>query len=130
MIRLLIAALVTPLFTFKIEKLLDDPPPSTVTRLVSVAPPPVVGPVIVVFEGMFRVPLVSVMVCAVANAVGLNVMLPEPAEAALASEARSEPAPESFVFSTTRLGIETEIAPVVPVMLDATVSVAVIVWLP
>ncbi len=121
------AVAVAPLATVKtVEALL----PSTVTRLVNEAPLPVVAPVIVVFDGMFSVPLVSVIVCAVANAVGSNVMFPEPSLAALASAARNEPTPESFVFTTTKLGMLTEIFPDVPVRLTVTVSVVVIVWLP
>jgi hypothetical protein len=47
------------------------PPPLSVTRFVSAAPLPEVYPRIVVFDGMFSVPLLpSVMVCAVANVAG------------------------------------------------------------
>ncbi len=58
MIKLSISAF-TPLGTVKS---ITEPLPSTVTRLVSVAPLPVVGPEIVVFVGMTSVPLVRVMV--------------------------------------------------------------------
>ena len=58
MIRLAMDAPVTPELTVKTEKLLPGPPPLTVTRLVGVAALPVVGPVIVVFDGMFS-PLVN-----------------------------------------------------------------------
>ena len=62
----------------KTGELFDDPPPSIVTRLVSEAPLPVVGPRMVVFDGMFKVPLASVMVVADANFVESKVMLAEP----------------------------------------------------
>ena len=60
------------------------------------APLPVVAPVIVVVDGMFSVlPLVSVMVCAVAKTVASKVMVPPP-DAAAASASRSvhDPLPE------------------------------------
>ena len=43
-VRLLIAAPVVPEFTVRTEKLLDEPPPETVTKFWSVAPLPVVSP--------------------------------------------------------------------------------------
>ena len=97
------------MFTVNIEKLLDAPPPFTVTRFLSVAPLPDVGPVMVVFDGMFRVPLVRLIVCGVANMVGSNVMFAEPSAAAIASAARSVPGPLSAVVVTTMPGIDTVI---------------------
>ena len=104
MIRLLIEALVTPLATLNTEKLLLDPPPLTVTRLVSVVPLPLVAPVMVVLEGTLN-ELASVIVCGVANTVGSKVTFPAPKSAALVRASRSVPWPLSAVEVTTKSGI-------------------------
>ena len=56
MLRLAMAAPVTPELRVNTEKLLEEPPPATVTRFVSVAPLPEVAPAMLVFDGMIRVP--------------------------------------------------------------------------
>ncbi len=67
--------------------------PLTVTRLVSVAPLPLVRPWMMVLEGTFSVPLVRVMVAPDPNAEEAKVMLAPPALAAAASASRSVQVP-------------------------------------
>ena len=105
-VRLVITSLIADEVTVKIGALIV--PPLTVTRLASVAPLPLVAPLIVVFDGIVSVALLSVIVLAAAelpglNTVGSNVIMP-PTFAELASAARSEPAPESSVLLTTNVG--------------------------
>src|ERR1700739_1773372 len=88
MARLVMAAPVTLEPTINIGKSLEGPPPATVTRFLSVAPLPEAGPVMVVFDGMFSVPLVSVMVCAVAKTGESKLMLAPPAAVAAARASR------------------------------------------
>src|SRR5271170_7837512 len=97
------AAFVTPELTVK-----TDPPPLTVTRFVRVAPPPVVGPVIVVCGGMVWPPG---MVCGVAKTMGSKVILPTPAAAAAANASRrlqfAEPAPVQFEATPVVVSVVT-----------------------
>ena len=61
--------------TVKRGRLLDAPLPERVTRL---TPLPLVGPVMDVLVGRVRGALLSEMVCALANAVESNEILPAP----------------------------------------------------
>ena len=136
--------LVTPEPTVKT---VDAALPLTVTMFVSAAPAPCVGPLIEVFDGMFSVPLVSVMNCAPVNVEVLKLILLEPSAADCSSASRrlhepSVPCPgvacgvqlpavpsSSVAVVTTRFGTVTVVPLDVADKLFAA-SVAVMVCVP